>query len=72
MNDGATLALRPPGVAAMDIPVFDNEADQELHPPYEREAQVVSNDVPNRHTTGGRMQQGAHREARDQTPMGPA
>ena len=74
-DNGANTVLRPPEIAARDIPVRDDEADQELHPPYEREAQVIADDVSTRHIAGGSMLRrttNAIREARDQSPVVPA
>ena len=72
---GFAPVLRPPEIAARDIPVRDGAAEQELHPPYELEAQVIADDASTRHTAGGSMLRrttNAIREARDQSSVVPA
>ena len=74
-ENGDAPVLRPPEIAARDIPVRDDEAEQELHPPYELEAQVIADDASTRRTAGGSMLRrttNAVREAREQSPVVPA
>ena len=46
--------VRPEEVEAWRVPVMDN-SDEELHPPYEWEAQAVPEETYTRHTAGGDM-----------------
>ena len=73
-GNGDTPVLRPPEIAARDIPVRHDEAEQELHPPYELEGQVIADDMSTRHTAGVSMLRrttNAIREAREQSPVVP-
>ena len=49
-NTAADTLVRPPEVEAWMVPVINDGSEDEEHPPYELEDQVVTGEASTRHT----------------------